>query len=218
MSERFTNKDCERQFERAVNAARANGIDTKSWSFNAGSSTNGVAYTLMGAGIGSFSHIGRTAREAHATLAALAFAWEKSNEARSQALAGRHVQIHVGPDDNLTDVAMGTIDGVPIPVTFIRPASQPDDGSYRVVWEIDIEGATSARDAAQQARAMQTAPDTTAVVFDVHGREGVEQVDLMSDDQIRPDAAPACDCGRAPDGMHKPGCALLAWERARLTG
>ncbi len=130
MSERFTAKDCQLQFERARNAARANGIDTETWVLHPGSATNGVSYKLFGPGMGAFSHIGKTAREAHAVLSALAFAWEKSAQARSRALADRHVRLVLGEGDEeqLADLPVdlivdliGTIDGVPIPVTVVRP-------------------------------------------------------------------------------------------------
>ncbi len=128
MSERYTANDCRVQFERARNAAHALGIDTDRWDFHAGSGSMGTGYKLLGAGIGWFSNIGRTAREAHTVLSSLAFAWEKALEARSRALAGRHVQVVLGEGDEqqLADLStpvdlIGTIEGVPIPVSFVRP-------------------------------------------------------------------------------------------------
>ncbi len=128
MSERYTANDCRVQFERARNAAHALGIDTDRWDFHAGSGSMGTGYKLLGAGIGSFSNIGRTAREAHTVLSTLVFAWERALEARSRALADRHVQVVLGEGDEeqLADFAepvdfIGTLDTVPIPVRFVRP-------------------------------------------------------------------------------------------------
>jgi hypothetical protein len=54
--------------------------------------------------------------------------------------------------------------------------------TYRVVWEIDIE-AENPRKAAEVARFFQTAPDTTATVFDVRGETGeFTRVDLLQDE------------------------------------
>jgi hypothetical protein len=45
-------------------------------------------------------------------------------------------------------------------------------GLYRVTWEIEIEDADSATDAAEQAFCMMQDPDTTATVFTVVDPEG----------------------------------------------
>jgi hypothetical protein len=51
-----------------------------------------------------------------------------------------------------------------------------------VVWEIDIV-AENPRKAAEVARFFQTAPDTTATVFDVRGETGeFTRVDLLQDE------------------------------------
>jgi hypothetical protein len=54
--------------------------------------------------------------------------------------------------------------------------------TYRVVWEIDIE-AENPKKAAEVARFFQTAPDTTATVFDVKGEtDELTRVDLFEDE------------------------------------
>lgn len=55
---------------------------------------------------------------------------------------------------------------------------------YRVTWEIDAFNATTAREAAEEARAAMTRAHTTATVFTVYGRDGsVTDVDLSEDEE-----------------------------------
>lgn len=54
--------------------------------------------------------------------------------------------------------------------------------TYRVVWEIDVD-AEDPKEAAEVARFFQTAPDTTATIFDVRGETGeITRVDLLEDE------------------------------------
>jgi hypothetical protein len=56
--------------------------------------------------------------------------------------------------------------------------------SYVVTWEIDLEAETP-EDAARQARAAQTRPDTLATVFTVTDVDGNQtQVDLTELDEL----------------------------------
>jgi hypothetical protein len=53
-------------------------------------------------------------------------------------------------------------------------------GTYRVVWEIDVE-AESAEDAARQALEIQRDPESTGIIFDVYAEDGYNTiVDLYS--------------------------------------
>jgi hypothetical protein len=85
MSTRITVKDVRTQFTRATKAAQAVGLTTEHWAVDMGSKTNGRAYRLYALDPDTGSHsntplmsdfLGMTAKEAHSTLAAYAYAWE----------------------------------------------------------------------------------------------------------------------------------------------
>ena len=55
---------------------------------------------------------------------------------------------------------------------------------YLVRWEMEID-ADSEREAAEEARAYQAKPDSTAVVFDVFRPDGqIVRVDLLDEDEF----------------------------------
>lgn len=96
MSERITIRHVRAMVGRAVNAARAVGIDTSHWWLQTGSSPNGIAYRLFAGTAESptvggtavhgldIGYLGMTAREAYHTLHTLAAAWEEVEHQRRE--------------------------------------------------------------------------------------------------------------------------------------
>jgi hypothetical protein len=83
-------------------------------------------------------------------------------------------------------MANRTVVEVFLPMTYRRAAME-----FRVIWEIDIE-AEGAKEAVQQARAIQLTPGMSATVFDVwaygagkmHRIDLVEQTDRLDHDEL----------------------------------
>ena len=80
----MSKKDTERAFERMARAAAAAGLDVAGWQLHPGSTTNGIAWSIV-TGIGGssdvvglppFGPIGRTAGDAETFLSGMASAFE----------------------------------------------------------------------------------------------------------------------------------------------